>query len=385
MAKVLISLISEQTIPNVLIINTFKDEYDKYVFITTHQMTQPNKCRHEWIINVTQIANKFEVIIVNPESIQDILEKLNGRFTDDEILVNLTCGNKLMSLAVYQYFSKLSSVSFCYIPIPNNFYINFSNNNRTNIDVRLGVDEYLLSYGIMKQSASMCLKTDEYTEEFFKMFTNVSENKLDNYDFDVIEKLRLFWRNTNATLEEIAQTEKDQSKSKIENIKEFLTKINFPLEKEGKLLSKESKYLTGGWFEEYVFHKIKKTLALSEQDILLGVVLPQNSNTLNNDLDVVFTYENALHVVECKSAMVENGRISTKLFNETVYKAAALKKYFGLNAKSYLFTLTNFEKKAPNQVDYFERANVLGIQLLDEKYFFDDKKFQEDFINRIRR
>lgn len=79
----------------------------------------------------------------------------------------------------------------------------------------------------------------------------------------------------------------EEGKPKIEGLRKFLTKIGIP-EDQLQLSKSENQYLTGGWFEEYTYHIIKKSV--NPNDIILG---PKTQST-NNDLDVVFTLGNKL-------------------------------------------------------------------------------------------
>jgi hypothetical protein len=99
------------------------------------------------------------------------------------------------------------------------------------------------------------------------------------------------------------------------------------------LQPQEVDYLTGGWFEEYVYYTLLRLV--SPQQIAIGVRIARPGMQHNNELDVVFIKANTLFVVECKT-----GVASDHMFNEIVYKASALKESFlGPSCHSYIFTL----------------------------------------------
>jgi len=79
----------------------------------------------------------------------------------------------------------------------------------------------------------------------------------------------------------------------------------------------------------------------------------------------MYVYENKLNLIECKTGVYDS--ISQRnITNEALYKLAALKKDFGLFAKSEFHTLSSKGATAEylKQI-YYDRANILGIKLID--------------------
>ena len=68
----------------------------------------------------------------------------------------------------------------------------------------------------------------------------------------------------------------------------------------------------------------------SIDDIALGIEL-QNQKGNKNEFDVIFTKDNALYYVECKSLKQNEDK---KV--EVLYKIGALQREFGLRVKSFL-------------------------------------------------
>ena len=155
----------------------------------------------------------------------------------------------------------------------------------------------------------------------------------------------------------------------IENLDSFIKDINFPYSSKNILYRNEIGYLTGGWFEEYMYHKIEEYI--HPQDIQLGVSITRSQNHNQNELDIVFTSGNKLFVIECKTGLLDE-----KLFNGTVYKAVAIKEsVLGLSANTFIVSVvgknflsnTNIEndklkKTAKNMgISYKCREDVLNI------------------------
>ena len=369
MSNVLVSLVSDQTIPNVLFIREMENEpgkdIRKYLFISTKKMEEKKKTN--CIIQGSHIDNsQTEIIEVVEDSIEDVESKLGKWFekdisNEDNIIVNLTGGTKIMSIGVYDFFKERKSTIY-YLPIGKNIYEQIFpsvKHREHELNFRISLKDYLISYGIDIKSKDIhgTLKDKEYTEHFCRKFLN---NEID--------------------MKVIAQLRKERNKKKIlldEKAKTFLDKIKFDTKKEGILSKKEINYLTGGWFEEYAYNLVRKHLPLNDDKIGLSVQI-SNANT-QNEFDIMFVYENVLYVIECKTELRDNGR---NLLNDTLYKLSALKKSFGLSVKSYLFTLDkNLRDKNGNiKSDYQKRADLLDIELLvDRVVLSDNNKLKKVF------
>lgn len=94
----------------------------------------------------------------------------------------------------------------------------------------------------------------------------------------------------------------------------------------------------------------------------------------------MFTHNNSLYVIECKTDIADNeeGKISY-LFTNTLYKAATLKKEFGLWVNYYLFALNDFSKLSDSQK---KRAKQLDIKLVGLEILTNEKTFEE-FIDKM--
>jgi len=367
----LVLLVSRETIPNFLAVKTFT-EAQSYVFITTMEMEDEHKGnRREWLINAANIntENSF-TILVNAYNKEEINKKLNEFDWDrfDDVIVNLTGGTKLMALACYQFFFKKTG-HLWYTPENNNqSYILVDNSSfRKNIDYKLSVSEYLACCGIYKHKKKYTEKSPylhkEFTQKFFENFI------LKKLPLKSIEFLRIKFRGNEATKEDKKLIDKGINLDTYDignEVKKYITDLNYePSINSGCFSKKDLEYITGGWFEEYIYHLISQKINDPEK-IRLGIVLnPKASKSdkaayfTNNDLDVVFTHNNALYVVECKSG----GMNDNELFNKTVYLASALRRYFGLTVKSVLCTLSSMTEEQK------EKAETLGISSFDLSTF----------------
>lgn len=351
MAKILISLVSDQTIPNVLLMRELS-YIDRHILITTPKMEDQKKS--DWIMNGSEIpSDRCIKVKVTEDSLADIDSKLKkiDFNDDDEFFVNLTGGTKIMSIGVYNFFRQRRSEIY-YIPIGRNVYRKIFpevKNRESLIKFRVGTVEYLKSYGINVVNAKKIhntVKTAEYTNKFYHYFLKIPQDEL-----QLLNRLRN------------ERSQKSIPVTQIENLDVFLCKTDFLCNSDGFLNKKEIGYLTGDWFEEYVYNLLKKTLKLNKEAIAKDIHIQRQN--VDNQFDVMFTIDNSLHVIECKTSIYDENS-NKNILNESIYKLAALKRDFGLFVKSYIFTLSDRGNAKDNvKQPFIDRSKLLGITVVD--------------------
>ena len=365
--KTIVSLVSHQTLPNYLFVKEIFEKGDQLLFISTQEM-EKNISRTNLIAQSLGVDEYVEPIIVFEENWQKIQDKL-GEFisvtSEAHYIVNLTGGTKYLALAVYDFFNKLNDVQFFYIPYPKNELISPGAAEAYCLKYRCSVEEYLSNYGVPFKSKTV-QKSKELTERFFNFFIDGFSNE--DYE-SVLEVLREPYRRfvkKKIEVDKIENYNEGDGKNKvpIRGLKNFQKKVGFEFElDESYLTKKDIEYLTGGWFEEYIFHKIVENI--NPDDITIGLEIKAGDITNQQDLDIVFTKGNKLFVVECKTGLNQK-----YFFNQATYKAAAVKeKILGLSANTYLFSLSS-EKEDFNRI-----ARNMGINYFSREYFTDEKKF----------
>jgi len=393
MKTLLISLVSDQTLPNVQLIKEFQKEVDNYLFITTDKMEKKG-CRR-WIEKATNIHNSVSCI-VQEFSFDNITEKLDEiDFTIyNRIIVNLTGGTKITTLSAHDYFKEMGAEIY-YVTGTNNEYIKIFPGRKKLVKQftnKITIKDYLNSYGFNSDIPNGSGINTEYTK---KLFNNYQENGFKDY----VQALSILRKKRNDGIKNLTKVDS--------SVNNFLSSIDFIPSNENILTKAEVRYLTGEWLEEYVGAVIKEELHLSNEEILTGVVLekeslPQETNSVkrllgdyaplkekrpDNEIDVMFTYNNRFYTVECKTSIIdlrevgvnESGEKIVKEVNilgETIYKADYLKNRFGLFAHSTILTLTDFPgyiNASPNVLknrtkqmeDLINRCSLSGIKLID--------------------
>lgn len=350
MNKTIVSIISEQSIPNYLFIKEMFQPGDKLMFISSKKMSQ----RIKWITNTLQWnMAETEEIVFEKDGDEENWPLMTARIDaalskENSYCVNLTGGTKFMALAVQSVFENYST-KFYYIPYPQNIILSMQEGRACPIKYRVSVEEYTKLYNQPLRKAHEATMPQEYTDSFFEQFLN----RFSQQDFATVDKLRYYRDLKSIQIAEIETMTNSDKLPQIEDLGAFLNRIAFP--NDGTLSKNQSQYLTGGWFEDYVYFKIKELLR--PNDIVLGA----KTSSTNNDLDVVFTLGNKLFVVECKTGVEKRG-----MLNEIVYKASALKEnLFGLSAKSYIFSLGKDDE------EWSMAAENMGIKYYGRSWFTD--------------
>lgn len=362
MKRIFITLISDQSIPNVQYIKEFSP-IAKYYFISTHKMEDKNKS--QFIMDSTKIPKSdLSIMIVNEEDYNDIISVLNSIKYEDgsEYYVNCTLGTKIMSIALFDFFKERKNVHLLYTPIGTNKYKYILNGNENEFKVKVTVKEYFACYGISISKTGTCQHDFETANEIYNVFLKLSSNEL-----KIIDLMREREVIQNGKIKKIKGREDGVKINEINGLNDLLKKIKYQSQND-KLSKYDVQYLTGGWFEEWVYHKIKSSLDLSDNEIQLGVLC---KNIADNDLDVVFLYRNDLYVIECKTTMNRELQLST------LYKSGALIDKFGRAAKGMLFTLQDLRENGKLKESIELRARQQNIKVLDKGDFldFDIKKY----------
>ena len=370
MNQVLICLVGDQTVPNVLLIkDTAFQQIDSYLFITTELMETRNRLQH--IINATGLkANQYQKLIVKADNLQDVKQKLDQLklpINRTTYYINLTSGTKLMSIALFTYFTQghyQHCSSIFYMPIGKNAFIqSYPDYQKAEYKIKycIPIDIYLTCYGIRidkYKSSQNLYMSPEYTSVFLQAIYSKGRREQQKIFHELTGLRKSYNSNDKDSSIQVTPTP---------SLTEFLTQVNYPIAESGLLNEADILYLTGGWFEEWTFHYIKQQYNLRDSEILCNVSisrLNEAGKTVKSQCDVLFTHENTLHVIECKTGF-SKGKLKP-MFHEALYKLNTLKNEFGqrVNAHFYILTkLRNSEGKLKPFIE--ERSRLYHIKVQD--------------------
>lgn len=365
MKIILVSLISEQTVPNVVVSDNIQPEI--HWFITTGRME--NEQRSKCIENALKLKGYDlpNVIrsIVNQDSLTDcieVIEKLVEQEEDEvRYVVNITGGNKIMALGAFEVFTNVGQrVSIGYMPLGKNEFIQIYPRKRPfkviPIQVKLTLKEYLTCYGFTTQNEKNIPKA--FRRASVRRDTSVWI--LNNY-----EKLKgllgFFYKNLGDKRNEKEFYFSDAFNRKLSSIEEeFLSSLGFEFNSLtiSKLVAKdEICYLTGGWLEEYVFTVIDELVKNKIlDDVLMGVQLKSIYGS-DSELDIAFMKDNSFYHIECKTL---GDKTEQNIVRDEIYKKGAISTLLGKGIKRAIICTTFAELKN----NLLTRAKDYDVEIL---------------------
>jgi hypothetical protein len=144
----LISLISEHLLPNFLLAKEFAGKYDRHIFITTERMGKLSMTAR--LCKALGVDKKdVKIVVVSEDDLPNCRDKLQSEnfSANNKYIVNLTGGTKIMSIATFQHFFKLTD-EFYYVPIGTNKIETVKTGEDFPLNYRVNVKEYLSLYGL---------------------------------------------------------------------------------------------------------------------------------------------------------------------------------------------------------------------------------------------
>lgn len=367
----IVILISEQTIPNLMFLKWLLSDNGGGILelfcVTTEYMEQKNKIQaiQKALGEMNGLFSKMTPITVDENDLKEIIKKIEVQFSDlpiyDEIHVNITGGTKIMSIACYEVFKNKENTVLYYQPVNKPMQILNSKMSKYSIEVPITIKEYLDAYNVACKIDNICVKDWNYNQTVLPIVENMTNERSIYLELQNNEYFRKMLKKKGALEFDKIDSEKLsrlQNNPTVEQLKRCSVRFGFGSD---KITGKEIKYITGGWFEEYVYQKLKTEKKLDDDSIALNIRIVNSDDKDKNELDVAYIEGKTnprLNIVECKSFIDE--ALQAKLLTDTLYKMQALKKDFGLTVKSYLYTMSIIKKES-----VLSRAKDLDIEIID--------------------
>lgn len=367
--KTLVSLVSEQTIPNLEIIEEFKNETNKYLFFHSEKTVE----HVNWLISAAQIDETacFRQVIdpFNLTEIQNILQSY--QFGDESFILNITGGTKPWIIAFLEKFKDLGAEIFYVTGKPREYMKVFPRKGKAilRLNANIGIQKYLLANGFSIKEGMPYADFDS-AQRFFELFMS---QPIENF-FEFIN----FFRPLRKSKKIIPFTDLNPEYQQI------LEQVSYGKE-DGNLNKYDFRYFAGDWLEEWVYFKLKQELNLNDTEILTGTEITKSSTP--NEMDVMFLLDHQLYVIECKTAVFEEREQSdqsmklTNILGETIYKSDALRSKLGLFAKSTILTLSELLEDDMKPLQkfqvHFDRAQLSNINIVSRKKLQNNLSFTQ--------
>ena len=374
MPKTIVNIITEDNpIPAYLFIKEMYQEGDRLMYISAKD-TEDDLDSLSDLFNVPA-GDIMEIVLKNDIDelkYENICRAVLG-YLDHNVsyCVNLAGGTRYMALAVQQVFERFQA-EFFYVQVEENIIVKskFDDSIFNNDDYvfpirhRMTIAEYLQAHEIQNDLDRFTHGPIRSKEESVYIFSKFTQRGLSVQDYDTMEALRKY-RNMKSIQILTTETTGYYQYPAMPGLSGFLCHIDFVPEKKGTLNKREIEYLTGGWFEEYVYYLVKKHI--KPQDIAMGVRISRSGVRHDNELDVVFMKGNKLFVIECKT-----GVQTERLFNEIVYKVCAIREaLLGVSCYSYIFSLKR------DDTDVLKRiADNMEITFVDHDILTSSRKLK---------
>lgn len=387
MAKILISLIGDQTAPNIFMI---RDErfrsIDRHVFVTTERMEAIGRSDH--LLTATGIPeSNYLKVLVSADDFEEIQQKMAGLnlSREDEYFLNLTSGTKIMSLGMFHFFSRNAyRVRVFYLPFGKNAYRQFfpvREQREFELSYNIGLTEYLTIYGIRQEpKPELWTGPPALTDQLIGAFTS-DPPKGTPAPWD--------WANDLRKLYNQGKGKRDIDPSGHEGMEDWLSGLGFPQEGEEQRLSPpQMRYFIGGWLEQWSARMIREQLALPDSALGLGVkIRPRRLDQEGfgrNEFDVMFIYRNTLHILECKTSLGSTYRSSElpPFFDQALYRLAALRREFGMNVRTALLTPDKRLRQSKSKLKPVAaaRAQLLHVAIIDR---YELLRGPEHWVNKL--
>ena len=356
MKKILVSLISQQTLPNFMLIKDEKfQNVDEYIFVNT-ELTIKRGIYDNLLSALGLAEEQYRSITVKEDSRENIREKIAAENLDaqNSYVINMTGGTKPMSLWTLEYFQEnMEQLEAYYLTFPKPTYkrtFPYGSEATFELSYEISLKEYLDCYGV-----------------------EIENNEI------------------NYTLTEAPHPPEELVSLSPKSLRRKIKETPNP--------SQYGRYYTGNqWFEEYLYKMLKSALPIKDNQIAFGVKFKHTDAEVENEFDIMFIYKNKLHVVEAKTAgflskqrkctkcnqMFQDKEKGKDLYYSSLYKLTAVKRNFGLFIQGYIFTKDKLrqENKVDWMVGYKRRADSLSIKLLDGKHIFP-RQIKDQIISLI--
>ncbi len=337
--KVLCCLLSDQHVPNLLSIHHFQP--DRLVLIESERMRRRNAAQNfldALKCGKLDYTERCDVVphgdVSDFASIAESLRNAFGKHPTGDWIVNLTGGTKPMSIVAYEFF-KAVGARLIYIDAEKpNRILDVETNTTEIVDHRLSIEEFLRGYGFEQhKDPEKILRSEERARKWFPVALAIALTSPGTALLKVDAHRRSKGRKQGLELRPgdlpVSDLHLGNTLWRTFNLKVEGTNLTGRLDRYGV------QFLTGGWLEVLLWGLLDRHKdRIGIWDVRLGIVPAAKGSKAENDFDVAFMREYALHMIECKTGSQEHDPDVAAL-----YKIEAITRQFrALRVRSFLAT-----------------------------------------------
>lgn len=379
-------LISDQAAPSLLPILDPEFKPKEAVFLVSDKM----KSNAEALAKVFKEKN-VKVTLVRIENIYDFQEMENcfidliDQFDGQNIALNVTGGTKLMAIVAQNTFAMGGKPIF-YVDSDNNQILFIRHDEKEPkeqripnkiLNCQIDLKTYLSAYGMVYKSVKQPLASERLLanlEPFIKQY--------DKYKDDIP------LLNAYASESQKSGFKVDFKHHKVKSLVTLLEELHHKdlLDFDNHRIdfrdTIHKDLLNGIWLEEITYKAIENIKSIQDKALSLEVgnssydqnkkqyALQNQGN--QNEFDIAFIAKNRLHIIECKTQMMnKEGGLKSE---DILYKLEALKNYGGLMTKKCLVSYFEVPESIKN------RAKELHVEIIQGK---DLQRLREKIANWI--
>jgi hypothetical protein len=377
---VYVCIISEQAAANLLPILDEKFRPNRAIFLISSEMAEQGKYL-EKVFNskgidviYEELSNVYDFKKCNIELLHIALKYKNAN-----LVLNITGGLKLLSIAAYQAFSEIKKDIF-YVDTRNRkiSFLTKDENGEFIKDISLDskgeIELYLSAYGIK----TIC-NNYEVNNKNLNAMIDCFITSFDRYN-EFLSKINSYASNVKDFKSQLTSEDQENEEfhfllTRLKNVNKGKGIIGYS---DGVVDFRNAKirfFMNGGWLEDFIYKKLSEIKLVSSIHCGLKVdndLENTNDEIFDNELDIVFMANNKLHIIECKA-----GKITVESGNKIIDKLNNLKRYGGTMTKACLVSYTY---DMPYKVR--KKAKSMNIEIIYGKALKDVEKSLEAWILR---
>lgn len=344
--KVLVISLSQQHIPNLLSVEAVKPDIVAYV--ETNEMRKKDAWNNlKAALDLHDIefdARKYALENENSfDSIKELFWGIQEEYANDELIVNLTGGTKLMSIGAYEVFRE-SDTKMIYKPFRYiNRFVVLGENRTLEFQSNLSVRQFLRGYGYdITSSDEKIEKSAKSNAGYFEVAAHLTANHDNPTISKCLSNLKRIYNEAGGS-GNLVVGKSDGLFTSDQHLKSFLVG-NLGMDSgsdhylHGTLNKHHVKFLSGEWLEVFLWGLLDRwSSSLGVFDPVQSVNIQKRTvnGIVENEFDVVFLHNNALFVIECKTGRQEYDRNG----KNTLYKLKSVTNQLNaLKTKTFLAT-----------------------------------------------